>query len=442
MSHTLSGLMKWSQREEWRGPLRETMVLHLDTPCVRAGVAVENLSDVIGDDRAGVLWGCVFEDFLTRELEDGSNIADDYLKRRGWNEAVPNKRFIAALRSSAMSLYEISNIVRDEGFLARDLVRGGEPVHVSEKSATHSLKQWDRIAARVIQLGSRIEMSGGALPFDHGLSETLLDALRRAGTTTRVALDTKTLRPMAFMFTGLWLDDVLQQTLHPALPQMSNSDGDEIAWTTASYALKPSTSADAVRAALSTIPSLRAENESFWNWIGVERRRGKKRQEKAQTFITTLDDGSLVLGTLELKDRTLILDANSRERAERGRALIEPVLGDLVDRPAIEAKTAAEMMQSRSSENSEAVSSGLSPEEERIALNDWLERHYKSLLDEQVPVLGNVTPRQAAKTSKGRQKLVEWLKYLENGATKDTSPMGGYDLSWMWDELGIAELRR
>jgi hypothetical protein len=26
------------------------------------------------------VWGCAFEDFLTRETEDGRNIVDDYLK--------------------------------------------------------------------------------------------------------------------------------------------------------------------------------------------------------------------------------------------------------------------------------------------------------------------------------------------------------------------------
>jgi hypothetical protein len=67
-----------------------------------------------------------------------------------------------------------------------------------------------------------------------------------------------------------------------------------------------------------------------------------------------------------------------------------------------------------------------------------------NLLDQRVPALGNVTPRRAAKTGKGRQKLVAWLKYLENGAARHEagSPMAGYDLRWMWDELGVADLRR
>jgi hypothetical protein len=60
-----------------------------------------------------------------------------------------------------MSLYEVSDIVRDTSFRARDLVRGGEPVLISERSATRSVKQWDRIATRVVQVGSRTQISGG-----------------------------------------------------------------------------------------------------------------------------------------------------------------------------------------------------------------------------------------------------------------------------------------
>lgn len=57
-------------------------------------------------------------------------------------------------------------------------------------------------------------------------------------------------------------------------------------------------------------------------------------------------------------------------------------------------------------------------------------------------MLGNITPRQAAKSAKGREKLAEWLKMLENGAIRNDTATGGYDFGWMWLELGIEHLRR
>src|SRR6266567_622945 len=94
---SLRGLIKWLRRAEWQDAFDE--LLHL-----------------IGDEHLTSLWACVFEDFLARNLDDGRNIVDDYLKRRGWKESASNKAYMAALRSSVMSLYEVSGIVRDASF--------------------------------------------------------------------------------------------------------------------------------------------------------------------------------------------------------------------------------------------------------------------------------------------------------------------------------------
>jgi hypothetical protein len=74
-----------------------------------------------------------------------------------------------------------------------------------------------------------------------------------------------------------------------------------------------------------------------------------------------------------------------------------------------------------------------------------LDKHYRDLLDEPIPMLGNVSPRTAAKTSKGRAKVVAWLKTLENHLVRladRKDSMATYDVTWLWAELGIADLRR
>jgi hypothetical protein len=461
---SLAGLTKWLRRDEWRDALNELLDRHLGPACAKADVSFDELPGIVGDHHSGVLWGCVFEDLLARDLDDGRNIVDDYLKRRGWKESASNRAYMTALRSSIMSLYEISDIVWEESFLARDLVRGGEPVRVSERSGTRYLKPWDRMAARLVRVGSRTEMAGGALPFDYDTGETVLKALRRVGKKAHADVDkfarklgqgidsvllaealtdTELLRASAFLFTSIWLDDLLQRTLNPTLPQMCNTDGDELMFTTIRCPLKPEASADAIQLALAAIPAFRAESKTFWNWIGPKEHASKKRKTDSQIFITTLDEGSLVLGTVELKDKTLVLEANSKQRAERGRALIEPLIGGLVGVPVVEARTVAQLMASRPAGKSKPLSSGLSPDEERAVIQESLDRHYLNLLDEPVPMLGNTTPRRAAKSAKGRKKLVAWLKLLENGAARHGggSPMADCDLTWMWEELGVANLR-
>ena len=60
-------------------------------------------------------------------------------------------------------------------------------------------------------------------------------------------------------------------------------------------------------------------------------------------------------------------------------------------------------------------------------------------------MLGDVSPRAAARTARGRKDLVVWLKHLENRSrhTRDRNdPMATYDFTWMWRELNVEHLRK
>ena len=53
-------------------------------------------------------------------------------------------------------------------------------------------------------------------------------------------------------------------------------------------------------------------------------------------------------------------------------------------------------------------------------------------------------PRKAVKTAKGRKKVIAWLKMLENQSAQQRpeDPMGAYDFTWLWRELGVGDERR
>jgi hypothetical protein len=461
---SLSGVRKWLEREEWRDAFSDLLDSHLGGPCEAAGLSLEELASVVGDDRMAALFGCVFEDMLALDLDDGRNVVDDYLKRRGWKESVPNKRYMTALRSSVMSLYEVSDIVRDQSFLARDMLRGGEPVRVSEKLGTRSLKSWDWLAARIVKIGTRTEMAGGTLPLRRELGELVrdqfvalrkemraevLEPARERGDDAELdpyALDTEILRHAAFLFTNAWLDDTLQHILHPKLPTLVNTDGETIAFTTVRYPLKPAIDRAALEDALSAVPGLHRADETVWNWSapGSIRGIGAAAEGRQVVLASSFADGSVSMGHVELEVDALVLEASSPERARKGRALLDSVIGRFVAEPVVKTQTMEELRANRPADRAPVPPSGLSPEEESAMIHEVLERHYRRLLDEPVPMLGNQTPRKAAKTKKGREKLTGWLKLLENSVAQEKagSPMAGYDVSWMWEELGVADLRR
>jgi hypothetical protein len=107
-----------------------------------------------------------------------------------------------------------------------------------KQSATRSLKQWDRIATRVVQVGSRTQISGAILPFDRDASQELLKFLhklaKRAEKEKQKFADlvgrgvdnpaivsgfseTAVLRAVAPTITNLWLIDAIDAALSPLI---------------------------------------------------------------------------------------------------------------------------------------------------------------------------------------------------------------------------------
>lgn len=462
--HLLQGLIKWLTRDPWRDRFPEILDSHMLPACDEVGLEVKDLVSTLGEGFfMSTVWACAFEDLLTREFSDGSNIVDDYLKRRGWKESASVRSYMAALRGSVVSLYEVSDIVRDTSFRARDLLRGGESILISERAATRSLKQWDRIAARVVRVGTQTLISGAVLPYEHAASEEVIEAWRKfEGLNEKERQDLADQLGQAFgdapivdltqieplhalspMTTNTWLIEQIDRTDSAVISNVRNAEGDEFLICTVRYPLEAGTTGDDIRTSLARCPELRQENATFWNWVGPGKPSGvQKGTPESLTFETWLDDGSLVLGGVELDDETLILTVNSRARSDLGRALLSKTLGSLVGQPLVETETVEQLMASR---NAGTPPQQEIPEDQACAIiHDTLDRHYRDLLDQPIPMLAGKSPRAAAKTARGRIKVVEWLKLIENRTAKsgdNNGAMANHSFRWLWTELGVSDLR-
>jgi hypothetical protein len=223
---------------------------------------------------------------------------------------------------------------------------------------------------------------------------------------------------------------------------VTNSAGEKLAFVTVHFPLAAGVRPDAVRAALATVSGLRWETAGFWNWVEEMAAPPARQKPGAQRFVTTMEDGAVVLGNLELKARRLSLTANSEARAERGQAMLAGVLGALVGAPLVERADLDQMLAERHDRPRHSAS--LSPEVEREVIAKALDDHYRRVLEEPIPALGNRSPRVAARTAKGREKVAAWLKLLENhGARREPGdPLAAYDFGWLWVELRVEDLRR
>lgn len=440
----ISGLLSFIGRETiWRDRLQDVVAEHLMPAFEEFEIDQDDLGELLGEQWAGVLWGCGFEDFLGQRYEDG-NIVDLYLKRRGWKETVMNRAYFAALRDAPVSLYEVTDVQPGLSMALRDLLSDVAPVTVQEKSATRTLKQWDRIAVRVVPERDHHVISGALLPFSLDAADFLFAGLRDALKLKKpdaLRLTREQLQGCAPIFTAAWLFTEIARALTPAQPQFTNSDGDDVVFHDLRFPLATGATQKDVAARLDEVKGFSPEGPQFWNWLAARKRRSGK--AVGGTMLETQMDGATVLGSLELKGKTLLATVNSAERATKIEALITDAVGDLLKRPLTTIRTLEQMAAEKRRDGPRDVADDIPPEIAQQIGREFMDQHYRETLDAPIPVLGGKSPRQAVRNAAGRQKVIEWLKLLENrNAGQQNVAIAEYDFGWMWAELGLLEHRK
>lgn len=463
----IRNIMRWAERPEWVGAQAAVFEAHLSPLCERIGISQGQLGEELEQQGYnGMVLGIMFEDFLSCQLPpDGRNIIDDYLKRRGWSETVPGRRYLQQIRDSVLSLYEVVEVSPGQHCDLRDLVRdqGDETIRVFERMGTQNLVKWDRIAARVLTLNGRHIFSGGILPFPRESAESLLELLSEAQqkfveNLLEVADEeireemSSALNPDQFLqqscpnFTSIWLVHALER-LHQPLPEMSNRDGDALMFTETRFPF-PAEQSELIIERLDAAPEWGRDDSGEDCWIWLSEQETVSDQPQRGLAIETFQEGEdQVNGVLELTPGRLTLSANSVQRAQRGKEMLETLLHGLVGTALILYETAEQAMAENEIHpqggDDQESADGIDPELAAEIIQRHMDQHYRRTLDEPIPVLGNKTPRQCARSKKGREKVIEWLKNLENNEIHRAADQGQapYDSRWMWEELKLTRWR-
>jgi len=439
----ISELLGFVGRDEiWRQRLQDVVAEHLMPALEELGVDHDDLSELLGEQWVGVLWGCGFEDFLGRRYGE-ENIVDLYLKRRGWQETALNRAYFTGLRDAPVSLYEVVSVEQGASMVLRDLLSDAEPMTVREKSATQSLRQWDRIAVRVVAERDHHVMSGALLPFAPEAVDFLFTGLRDVlGLKKRsvLKLTREQLRGCAPVFTSAWLFTELPRAVTPVQSKIYNSDGDEMVFHDLRFPFTKGVAQKDVAARLDRTKNFHPEGRQLWNWVAPRKGRGGRAADGIT--LETQMDGATVLGTLELKGKALQVTVNSAKRAAKIEALLIIAAGELLGRPLTAIRTVEQMMSEKHHERPQEGADEIAPEIARQIARNYMDQHYRETLDAPIPALGGKSPRQAVRSAAGREKVIEWLKLLESrSARHHDDPMAEYNFRWMWAELGLQDDR-
>ncbi|WP_353817167.1 hypothetical protein [Mesorhizobium sp.] len=273
--------MKFLSRDEWRECFEEVFDDHFGPILGEGDMEFEELAEILGDERVMNLWGCAFEDFLTQDFDgEPSNIVDEYLKRRGWKENAQTRTYMGALRTSVMSLYEVSDVVPGQSFMARDLLRGGEPIAVKEATATKTLKQWTRSRRESCPSSERISLPTVSFPSPerppNPCSMACWTCSAKKAARKLPAMRDEDLRAVAFMFTLVWVFDALDKVMD--MQMLQTAEGDEFMFHDVRFPLASGVTQKDIAARLNGIAGMSQKNAQFWNWLeytpqGEDRRR-------------------------------------------------------------------------------------------------------------------------------------------------------------------------
>lgn len=425
-SHDLTNLIAFSQREgPWPDLFRAVLDEHFGPALEEFDLDFEDLEEVLGPQLPWAIWGCAFEDFLSRAWDPDGNVVDLYLKHQGRREPALAKAYMQGMRHAHVSLHEVLSTVAGESMVLRDVLTGAEPVTVREKSASRALKPGDRIAVRVVPVRYYHVISGGLLHFAPAVVDTLMDGLRSVLKLRRkkdLRLSPDQLRGIAPLFTAAFLFIHLPEALDPQLPQMTNTDGEDLVFHELRFPFATGVTQAQVIEAIRRLPDLSADGARRWVWLS--------KPGKGAAV-------NMIHGTLDLRGKALVLEVNSAERAARGAAMISKATGALL-RPPLMAIQTVDQARAAHVESTPSAIEEIPPELVQEVVHAHMTRHYRDTLDQPIPALQGKTPRQAIKTAAGRKRVVEWLALLEAGSSHaGAGPMAGYDFGWIWEELGL-----
>lgn len=323
-------------------------------------------------------------------MKDGERLVDRFLRVRGKKLSANERNALRALSTAWFSLFEVMEVRPDEGQLVlRDTVLGGE-VEVEERSAAKDLSRYDMLLAW-IQPGARktnLLGVGTLVPRVHRepVDEALRGALRAARKKAPKADERALLRRVSGKAHA-----ALSDALRKFRPRLVTSEGNEVVFSSAHYRVP---AGEKVEKIFDKDRRIDSRKSGLYLWIepgaGAEGR----------------------LGTIRLTGRNLVLETNSRERLERGKALIAELLGKHAEHVADQLQDPWHALAEQAQSAPAPTPAKAKKEATRVAAE--ARKRLDQWLDEKLEALDGATPREAAKTRKGKAIVLELLKDLEN----------------------------
>ncbi len=209
------------------------------------------------------------------------------------------------------------------------------------------------------------------------------------------------------------------------MPALRNSDGEELVLIKDHYKLVGKGARATVEAELANFADVEAPDPDA--------------SERRYTLIRDDDPNAAmkdtILASIVVKARGVVVETNSRERADEQRALLAKTFGPIVQFSRREEASIEDMLERGPLPNKNAPPAPAGPEVDAL-LRDFKAQHYATWPDVGLPALDGLSPREAAGQPKYRARLETLLKEMEYLESRE-EPVRRFDFGAIRRELGI-----
>ena len=350
-----------------------------------------------------------------------------------------HREFIVQACRSHPSFFVIESTAPGRSIELKDILTGRR-FHVLEQSASRMLRAGDLTFTRVVTAGGTSIMLGASpwvippswhLPVIEFRDQLSPRRLMTLADLSECAIDVRRL-----------YHQIADAIVNPRLPTLQNTDSDPIEMTTLTFDLgvTPAEAFDRLRPLATLRGETHVDDERYDAAGGIE--------AAVLTWLkagnrTHKDWDNTTLGTLRLDGSRLVIEVNSARRRKRIAREISKRFGSTATLVETTTTDIVKELQDRRTRRGEATKpTTLAGEPERTpeiqALEaELMQRHWDAWIDTKVPALGNRTPRQAARTAKGRERLEALLSDFARSAEQQ-SPMFQPALGDLRRRLGLA----
>ncbi len=330
------------------------------------------------------------------------------------------RTYVRSTLREPMTFWEVIDTVPGRGLLVRDLIID-RTIFVHDLTASECVSKWDIIfgfigSADDLNLWTVIAPFSFPAVIKSDLLETIEDNF-----------DRKTITPTALRDYSIEIMDIflsfLFDLLNPEIPNIIDSDGEQMVLTTSNYSFLPR-HRKSILSKLRTMRNFKENSGGEFTWK-----------------LEVNENEASIKGRIWVEKDSLITECTN---TKRDRALKTRLLRNFPDiLKYMDTQKISDIKKFMDKDPSQASEPPLNLEEFepelRAAVEAKMESIHMAWTDLTVPALGGITPREAVKTKEGRQQVMELIREHENLDARNQNMPYRFDYNKLRRELGLSE---